>query len=118
MTVKAPLLHLSWITLLSLFLSGCGGIKPFKAPIAQGVVIEQAMLEELQVGLSQQQVRSLLGPNYGQHPFRPNVWDYTYANSNRNLHPDAAGRLQLIFDDQGFLESWQVIETESRKIKL
>lgn len=118
MTLKTPVLHLTWISLLSLVLSGCGGINPFKAPVSQGVVIEQAMIDELQVGLSQQQVRSLLGPNYGQHPFRPNIWDYTYSTSNRSLHTDAAGRLQLIFDDQGFLESWQVIEADSRKIKL
>ncbi|SFR51443.1 outer membrane protein assembly factor BamE [Thiomicrospira sp. ALE5] len=118
MSRKRPILHLSWIAILGLFLSGCGGIKPFKAPIAQGIVIEPAMLEELQVGLSKQQVRSLLGPHYGQHPFRPHIWDYTYATSQQNNHPDAAGHLRLEFDEQGFLSNWQVIKEQSRKIKL
>jgi len=118
MTRHNTLLHLGGIAIISIILSGCGGVKPFKAPVSQGVIVEQSMLAELQAGLSKQQVRSLLGPNYGQNPFRPNLWEYTFTTSEVDSHQDAAGHLQLHFDDQGFLERWELLNGKTGQINL
>jgi outer membrane protein assembly factor BamE len=98
------------LTLLSFLLSGCGGVTPYKAPITQGIVVTPEMLESLQPGLSKQQVRQLLGPNYGENPFKPNQWEYIYTSTDPNIHPDAVGHLRLEFDPDGYLTTWQQVK--------
>lgn len=95
------------LLLTSLFLVGCGGVMPYKAPITQGIVITEDMLASLQTGLNKQQVRELLGPNYGENPFQPYLWEYIYTSTDPELHPGAIARLQLEFDQDGYLKSWQ-----------
>ncbi|WFE68122.1 outer membrane protein assembly factor BamE [Thiomicrospira sp. R3] len=91
-------------------LQACGGITPYKAPMMQGVVITESMLEDLQVGLHQSQVRQLLGPDYGANPFKPNHWEYIYTSSNTTLHSEAIRHLIIKFDDNGYLTDWQRIK--------
>ncbi len=62
------------ISLLVLGLAGCGII--YKLPTRQGNVIEQKQLDKLQVGMTKDQVRYLLGTPIAADPFRPDRWDY------------------------------------------
>ncbi|UQB41617.1 outer membrane protein assembly factor BamE [Thiomicrospira microaerophila] len=91
------------------FLQACGGVAPYKAPMMQGVVITEAMLEDLQVGLHRSQVRQLLGPDYGANPFKPHHWEYIYTSANTDLHSDAIRHLIIEFDNEGYLKHWERI---------
>lgn len=55
--------------------AGCG--ITYKQPIYQGNLIAPANVEQLQVGMSRQQVEALLGTPSIQDPFHHDRWDYT-----------------------------------------
>jgi outer membrane protein assembly factor BamE len=55
--------------------SGCGIL--YKQPIYQGNLIEKSAIEQLQVGMSKQDVQILLGTPSIADPFNKNRWDYT-----------------------------------------
>lgn len=106
--MKSPLIKISLLLLTSLaFLQACGGVKPYKAPMTQGIVVTEAMLADLQPGLHQSQVRQLLGPNYGENPFQPNHWEYIYTSTDPEIHPDAIQHLIVKFDQDGYLTEWE-----------
>lgn len=50
----------------------------FRLPTIQGNVIEQKQVDQLQIGMSPDQVRFLLGTPLVQGSFDPNRWDYVY----------------------------------------
>ena len=50
----------------------------YKIDINQGNYLSQDMVDRLKVGLTQQQVRQLLGTPLIHSPFRPDRWDYVY----------------------------------------
>ena len=55
--------------------TGCGLL--YKQPIYQGNLIEADNVQQLQVGMSRQDVIGLLGTPSIVDPFQPNRWDYT-----------------------------------------
>ena len=56
------------------FTSGC----VYRANIAQGNLIEQKDLDQVEVGMTRNQVRFLLGTPLIDDPFHQNRWDYAY----------------------------------------
>jgi outer membrane protein assembly factor BamE len=94
----------------ALFIPGCGGITPYKSPMMQGTVITEDMLADLQPGLHQTQVRQLLGPDYGKHPFNPQHWEYVFTSAYTDLHQNTVKQLVIKFDDEGYLTEWQRIK--------
>ena len=56
-------------------ISGCGIL--YKQPIYQGNLIEKAAADQLQAGMSKQQVMTLLGTPSIADPFHHERWDYT-----------------------------------------
>jgi outer membrane protein assembly factor BamE len=70
---------------VSLLLAGCGSIKnpvdaitPYKIDVPQGNVVTQDMLDRLKPGMTQSQVRFVLGTPLVVDPFHANRWDYVY----------------------------------------
>lgn len=63
------------LNLLSLgLLCGCQLI--YKLPTRQGNVIDQKDLDKLQLGMTREQVRFVMGTPVATSPFRDNRWDY------------------------------------------
>ena len=62
--------------LLLLALSLCACELVYKLPTRQGNVIEQEDLDALELGMSREQVRFLLGTPIASSPFRAERWDY------------------------------------------
>ena len=62
------------LSVLALALAGCSIV--YKLPTRQGNVLEQKQLDKLQVGMTKDQVRYLLGTPIAADPFRPERWDY------------------------------------------
>lgn len=50
----------------------------YRIDINQGNYLSQDMIDKLQVGMTQTQVRQLLGTPLVASPFRPDRWDYVY----------------------------------------
>jgi outer membrane protein assembly factor BamE len=53
-------------------------LRPHKIDIQQGNAITQEMVDKLKPGMTQSQVRFILGTPLVQDPFHPNRWDYFY----------------------------------------
>ena len=60
---------------IALVTSGCGIL--YKQPIYQGNLLEKANVDQLQTGMSKQQVTLLLGTPSIDDPFHHDRWDYT-----------------------------------------
>lgn len=64
--------------LLALLLSACSFPGVYKVPIQQGNIIEQEMLDQLEVGMTERQVAYVLGNPLIKDSFNKNRWDYLY----------------------------------------
>lgn len=62
-------------SLVALCVSGCGLL--YKQPVYQGNLIDPANAGQLQVGMSREQVQTLLGTPSIADPFHQQRWDYT-----------------------------------------
>src|SRR5688572_2167697 len=60
--------------LLAIALSAC----VFRLPTVQGNVLEQEKVNQLEIGMTAEQVRYLIGTPLVQGSFDPNRWDYVY----------------------------------------
>ena len=70
-SLRVPLLVLAVATVTT----GCGIL--YKQPIYQGNLIDAADAQQLQVGMSRQDVLTLLGTPSIADPFQQDRWDYT-----------------------------------------
>lgn len=92
----------------ALTLSACSGTKwgfPYKAPVQQGNWITTSQVERLEVGMSREQVRFLLGTPTLQDIFHSDRWEYPY------YYKPGTGKEELRlftvqFDDDN-LTTWQ-----------
>lgn len=76
--------------------SGC----VYRANISQGNLIKQEDLDQVQVSMTKNQVRFLLGTPMISDPFSRNRWDYVYYI---NIGRDAATRkrwVSVYFEDE------------------
>ena len=63
--------------------AGCGIL--YKQPIYQGNLLDKAAVDQLQVGMSRQQVQVLLGTPSIADPFHHERWDYTATERTDRL---------------------------------
>ena len=66
---------------VALATSGCGIV--YRQPIYQGNLLEKSAVDQLQAGMSKQQVQLLLGTPSIADPFSQNRWDYTASRASR-----------------------------------
>ena len=65
---------------VSITLSGCGIIPGvYKIDVQQGNVVTQDMVDQLRPGMTQRQVRFIMGTPLIQDTFHPERWDYLYS---------------------------------------
>lgn len=74
--------------LAALVLSLCACEMVFKLPTRQGNVIDQKELDALQLGMSRDQVKFLLGTPIAKSAFRDDRWDYVgyYKNPRGKVY--------------------------------
>ncbi|MES0875098.1 outer membrane protein assembly factor BamE [Sinimarinibacterium thermocellulolyticum] len=83
----------------------------YKLPTRQGNVIEQKQLDQLQIGMTREQVRYLMGTPLAASPFREDRWDYVgYYKSPRGR--EAKRVVSLHFDDAGRLVRMEGVERQ------
>ena len=94
-------------TILSAVVAGCTSTVdslPFlyKPEIRQGTLFDKEAVDKLRAGMSERQVRFVLGPPSIQDPFTDNRWDYIYEVEPRSADVEAVSRrLTLRFDEGG-----------------
>jgi outer membrane protein assembly factor BamE len=96
---RIPLLVLLFITVG--FSSAC----VYRANISQGNLIKQDDLDQVEIGMTRNQVRFLLGTPMIDDPFHTNRWDYIYY-------------LKIGREDAGFKRWVSVIFEEGEVIEI
>jgi outer membrane protein assembly factor BamE len=71
-------INLKVITLLLsvLLLSSCSIPRIFQVVISQGNLVDQEMLDKLEIGMTESQVKFVMGTPLISDTFYPNRWDY------------------------------------------
>ncbi len=86
---------LIYMVFFATLISGCS---VHKLEIQQGNIITAEMLENIEPGMTADQVRFVLGTPQLVDPFRSNRWDYIYSLSQGGVISEQR-HLVLIFED-------------------
>lgn len=98
-------------------LGGCSVFGVYKVDIPQGTPLTQAQASKVQVGMTYQQVRFLLGSPTITDPLNPQRWDYIYnytpgTYAKKANIPAAQGQhLKVYFDESGVVNKIEGLET-------
>ena len=84
--------------------AGCGIV--YRQPIYQGNLLEATAVEQLQEGMSKQQVLGLIGTPSIQDPFHHDRWDYTSTQRTDRLGNTEIKNLTLWFENDA-LATWE-----------
>ena len=92
------------------FSSGC----VYRAAISQGNLVEQEDLDQVEVGMTRNQVRFLLGTPMIDDPFHAGRWDYVYYL--KVGRKDAAFKrwVSIVFDDNVVIEIRKDLELDPK----
>ncbi|HZH42472.1 MAG TPA: outer membrane protein assembly factor BamE [Lysobacter sp.] len=92
------------VLLTALVTSGCGIL--YRQPVYQGNLLEKNAVDQLQAGMSKQQVLNLLGTPSVADPFHHSRWDYTASQRVGRRGRTEVKNLVLFFEgDQ--LARWE-----------
>lgn len=93
------------ISIIAAFiLSGCSEFPGvYKIDIPQGNVVTQEMVDKLRPGMTQSQVRYVMGTPLITDSFNENRWDYLYRFKSGETGSTVQERIQLMFDNEGRL---------------
>ncbi len=100
-------INLKVITLLLsvLILSSCSIPRIFQVVISQGNLVDQEMLDKLEIGMTESQVKFVMGTPLISDTFYPNRWDYfTSVSQGENSYTNQ--KITLYFKDNK-LVSWE-----------
>ena len=75
--------------------SGC----VYRANISQGNIVEEEDLDQVEIGMTRNQVRFLLGTPMIDDPFHQNRWDYVYYVKIGRKDASAKRWVTILFDD-------------------
>ncbi|MCK5324366.1 MAG: outer membrane protein assembly factor BamE [Woeseiaceae bacterium] len=92
-TPKSILVVLLLATVLAM--SGC----VYRANISQGNIVEEEDLDQVEVGMTRNQIRFLLGTPMIDDPFHMNRWDYVYYLKIGRNDASAKRWISILFDD-------------------
>jgi outer membrane protein assembly factor BamE len=97
---RMPLLVLA----VAIATSGCGIL--YKQPIYQGNLIEKTAVDQLQKGMSQQDVMGLLGTPSISDPYNENRWDYT-ATQRIDRRGTTEVKNFTVYFENGAVAKWE-----------
>ncbi len=88
-----------------LLLSSCSIPRIFQVVISQGNLVDQEMLDKLEIGMTESQVKFVMGTPLISDTFYPNRWDYfTSVTQGENSYTNQ--KITLYFKDNK-LVSWK-----------
>ncbi len=86
------------LVVVSLLLASCSWLMPHKVEIRQGNLVSPEMRARLKVGMTQQQVKAILGTPLVNDPFHASRWDYVYRFEQKGKLLEEK-RLTLYFEN-------------------
>ena len=95
---------LLFVLVLAMSTAGCGVL--YRQPIYQGNLLDPAAVEQLQAGMSKQQVQTLLGSPSISDPFHEDRWDYV-ATQRTGRQGDVEVRNFTLWFEGGQLARWE-----------
>ncbi len=88
-----------------LVLSGCTLPKLFQVVVNQGNIVDEEMLDKLEVGMTESQVRYVMGSPLINDTFFPDRWDYfTSVTQGETIYAET--KVTLYFEE-GLLVKWE-----------
>lgn len=90
------------IAVLTIALSGCSGFPGvYKIDIPQGNVVNQEMVDQLRPGMTENQVRFIMGSPLMTDTFHEGRWDYLYSKKSGSENDEGyiRERISLYFKD-------------------
>ncbi|MDH3671615.1 MAG: outer membrane protein assembly factor BamE [Gammaproteobacteria bacterium] len=96
-----PLIGILSALLTVWLVTACKGI--YRPEVQQGNVVTQEMIDQLKIGMSRRQVRSILGTPLIEDPFHQDRWDYFYFHLSRNKGSERR-ILSVFFKDDALVE--------------
>ena len=97
----------SLIILLLIF--SCSLPRVYEVVVSQGNLIDEDMMEKLEVGMTESQVKYVLGSPLISDTFTPNRWDY-YTSVTQGNKKFTEKKITLYFEDKK-LVSWKEEES-------
>ena len=92
------------LLLAVMFASGCGLM--YRQPIYQGNLLEKSAVDQLQAGMDQRQVMTLLGTPSIRDPFHQDRWDYAASQRiGRTGKPEV--KTMTLWFENGQLSRWE-----------
>ena len=99
------MIYRKWTALIFLIVSlAVAGGCVYRAPIAQGNMIKQEDLDQVEVGMTRNQVRFLLGTPMIDDPFHKERWDYVYYLKVGRKATSYKRWVSVFFDDNVVIE--------------
>ena len=92
------------LLLAALITTGCGVV--YRQPIYQGNLLDKTAVDQLQVGMDQRQVMTLLGTPAIRDPFHHDRWDYT-ASRRTGRSGDTVVKNMTVWFENGALTRWE-----------
>lgn len=88
------------VLLLAVGVSACSTIKKvvYRIDVPQGNYLEQDKIDQVQVGMTKEQVQYLLGAPVLKDVFNENRWDYVFIN--RKGHEEPIQHTLFVYFDQ------------------
>ena len=93
----------SLIILLLIF--SCSLPRVYEVVVSQGNLIDEDMMEKLEIGMTESQVKYVLGSPLIADTFTPNRWDY-YTSVTQGNKKFTEKKITLYFEDKK-LVSWE-----------
>ena len=93
------------ILIISLLLSNCSIPRIFQVVISQGNLVDQEMLDKLEIGMTESQVKFVMGTPLISDTFYPNRWDY-FTSVTQGDDTYTNQKITLYFEDSK-LVSWE-----------
>ena len=89
---------------MALTVAGCGIV--YRQPIYQGNLMDQAAVDQLQAGMTKDQVQALLGSPSIADPFHHDRWDYTATERTGRVGDTEIRNFTVYFED-GVVSRWE-----------
>ena len=93
------------ILIISLLLSNCSIPRIFQVVISQGNLVDQEMLDKLEIGMTESQVKFVMGTPLISDTFYPDRWDY-FTSVTQGDDTYTNQKITLYFEDNK-LVSWE-----------
>ena len=93
------------LLILTLFATSCSIPKMYKVVVSQGNLVDQEMIDKLEIGMTESQVKFVMGTPLISDTFFPNRWDYfTTVTQGENVYTE---QKIVLFFEENKLVKWE-----------